>query len=208
MIRRLLLLGLAALLLHAAWDHWRLRPLHPPAGVLAAAEPLQTALTPDDDLHSAAAPPSRLGAAALQPVARYEIAARLLSRQRYRIGRAAALAPFDFALGWGAMSDSAVLNRLTIGQQNRYFWLLWDTPPLPPEQMMRHAANVHLIPRDGRVLAALDTMRPGQVVVLRGWLVDARSADGWSWFTSRTRDDVGDGSCELMWVDEATTKAR
>jgi len=42
----------------------------------------------------------------IQPVARYEIRAKVLSTERYRTGREADLSPVDFALGWGGRSNS------------------------------------------------------------------------------------------------------
>lgn len=204
---RLLLIALAAFAIYASWERWRLRPLTVPPGVLAPDAPQQEQPSADE-LRSAAAPPPQLGDVRIHPVAPYRISARLLSREPYWWGRAGRLSPLDFAVGWGPMSDSAVLQLLQISQSGRYFWLRWERPPLPPEQLMRHAANMHLVPRDRRVRAALDTMRPGQLIRLRGWLIDASSDDGWSWNTSRTRDDSGDGSCELMWVDDATAIAR
>lgn len=204
---RLLLIALVAFALYSGWERWRLRPLAVPAGVLAPDAPRQDMLGADEP-PSAAAPPAQLGAIRIRPVARYDISARLLSREPYWWGRGGRFSPLDFAVGWGPMSDSAVRDALQISQSGRYFWLRWDSPPLAPAQLMRHAANMHLVPRDRRVRAALDTMRPGQLIRLRGWLIDASSDDGWSWNTSRTRDDSGDGSCELMWVDDATTKAR
>jgi hypothetical protein len=32
-------------------------------------------------------------------------------------------------------------------------------------------------------------------------LVEADGRDGWKWRSSLTRDDTGDGACELMWVE-------
>ncbi|WP_166627906.1 hypothetical protein [Thiopseudomonas denitrificans] len=46
-------------------------------------------------------------------------------------------------------------------------------------------------------------MRPGQVIALEGYLVDAAAPDGWRWNTSLTRKDTGTGACELFWVENA-----
>ena len=49
-------------------------------------------------------------------------------------------------------------------------------------------------------LAAL--VAPGQVVALEGYLVKVISKDGWRWQSSLTRNDTGNGACEVIWVEE------
>ncbi len=186
---------LALLLAIAGWQAlqwWQLRPVQQPQGVLAADEPEQAATEAAAiEIHSFT----------LKPRASYRIRARLLSREAYRQGREAELSPVDFALGWGLMSDSFVLDGLDISQSGRFFWMHWDaTPPADERDLMQHAANVHLIPATEAVSRQLAKIRPGQVIELQGLLVDAASADGWSWNTSLTRDDTGAGACELFWV--------
>jgi hypothetical protein len=31
--------------------------------------------------------------------------------------------------------------------------------------------------------------------------MEARAPDGWRWRSSLTREDVGNGACELVWVE-------
>jgi hypothetical protein len=42
-------------------------------------------------------------------------------------------------------------------------------------------------------------------VIVRGYLVEARGADGWRWRSSLTREDTGAGACELIWVESVST---
>ena len=44
--------------------------------------------------------------------------------------------------------------------------------------------------------------RKGQVVALEGYLVKVISKDGWWWKSSLTRNDTGNGACEVIWVEE------
>lgn len=141
----------------------------------------------------------------IEPLADYTVRARVLSIERYRMGREADLSPVDFALGWGPMSDSAVLDRLTISQSNRWYQYRWQgEPPIEPSVIIRTSANTHLVPADDMVKTRLLGVRPGSVVTLTGYLITARHADGWSWRSSLSRDDSGGGSCELMWVTDVT----
>ena len=183
-----------AFVAHGAWHWWHDRPVAPPPGVLAPREPVQTPL---DD-----APPLAAGRWTLTPRAEYALTARVLGRETYRWDGIAELVPVDLALGWGPMSDGAVLERLEIEQGARFYTLRWSAdPPLPGEMLLRHSANVHVIPADEAIAARLRTLRRGQVVELRGRLVDGRRDDGASFRTSLTRDDTGAGACEVLRVE-------
>jgi hypothetical protein len=61
---------------------------------------------------------------------------------------------------------------------------------------------MHLIPASDAVRRSIDRVRPGELVHLEGFLVDARRPDGWHWNTSLTREDTGFGACELVYVEE------
>lgn len=195
MLPRAAVLLLAALALAGAWQAWARRAVHPPPGLLVPELPLQSELEPEDP------PRWEQDGVLLLPQARYDIRGRLLARDEFHLGREARLAPIDFGLGWGPMSDSAVLDRLRLSQRQRFLFVSWKEPPLPPEVLLDHAANTHLIPASKTVRRQLDRVRPGQRVRLMGYLVNARAADGWTWNSSMRRDDRGVGACELMWVD-------
>lgn len=136
----------------------------------------------------------------LRALAEYALTARVLGREEYRRGREADLSPLDLALGWGPMADESVLASITITQSNRFYF--WKTPayPIPRADIEEHSANVHLIPADTAVARALDAVGEGQVVGLRGYLVEARAGDGWTWRSSLRRSDTGRGACELFYV--------
>ena len=71
------------------------------------------------------------------------------------------------------------------------------------EQIERNSANMHMIPANDDVADALDEVRVGNVVSLRGYLVEARAGDGWRWRSSLTRNDTGARACELVHVERA-----
>lgn len=165
----------------------------PPAGVLVAAEPQQIALK---------SPPSlALENYRVEALAQFAIEARVLGSESYRFGREAEISPLDLALGWGAMSDSAVLQRIDISQRGRFYFWRVDAFPIPREEIEHHSANMHMIPGDAAVERALKQIRPGQLVRLRGYLVAISADDGWQWRSSLSRQDTGNGACELMWVE-------
>ena len=39
-----------------------------------------------------------------------------------------------------------------------------------------------------------------------GFLVDVRGPGGFAWNTSMTRNDTGDGACEIVWVETMETQ--
>jgi hypothetical protein len=116
------LLGACALI--ATWHFITTRPLDWRPGVLVDADPRQTELS-----H---AEPIAFKGVRLTPHARFDAQVRVLSRSRYWLGALADVAPLDIAVGWGQMSDSAVLKNIDISQANRfYFWHYDDEPPSP-----------------------------------------------------------------------------
>jgi hypothetical protein len=192
-------IAVLAALAWGSWDAWRTRPADPPPGILAPSPPDQQPLNPD----SAAARALPRGDWELLPRARYSITARLLSRQGYRFDSMAEVSPLDFALGWGPMSDTRVLEALRIGQGGRFFSLSWrETPPLPAETLMQHSANVHIIPANSGIARRLDRVRRGEIVRLEGRLVDGERGDGMEFRTSLTRSDTGGGACEVLLVED------
>lgn len=199
-IRKALLLVLIVAALWQVWDRWQLRAVQPPDGVLAPADPVQTNLDPQ--------PPIAHGHWLLEPRARYDITARILSREDYRFDAIADLVPEDLALGWGPMSDNQILKAFEITQDYRfYFWRARHGLPVAREVVIEHSANTHVIPADAFVRSQLRKLRVGQVVHLVGWLVDGARSDGRMLRTSMTRIDTGPGACEIMLVQEVETEA-
>lgn len=145
----------------------------------------------------------------LDAKAEYSITARVLHKKRYYFGREAKLVPFDFALGWGPMSDSAVLDELKITQSNRfYFWRTRGRMPVPRSEIETNSANVHLIPANENVWKMLAGVRRGEVATFDGYLVSASDANGWIWNSSLSRKDTGAGACELMLVESVIKRPR
>ncbi len=188
-------LFILCLLLAVAWLLFFREPApvaHPP-GVLVPVLPTQESVGTRTIVH---------GDYSLDTRARFDLQARVLSRRDYHFDRGADLVPVDLALGWGPMSDSAILDRIEVRQSGRWFYLSWENPPPLPEQVaMGHSGNMHMIPANPGVEMDLESVREGELVRLSGYLVDARGPQGFTWNTSLSRDDTGGGSCELFYVE-------
>jgi len=182
-----------ALILFGAWQYFDNRSIKASPGALVKENPVQT------DVRGNVIYPQ--GKYTLEALANFEIKARVLSKELYHLDRGADLVPVDLALGWGVMSDSAVLEKLSISQGGRFYHYRWDNePPIPPNDIVRHSANMHLIPTTPEIESQIKKVRPGQVVHITGQLVEARDTNGGHWRSSLTREDSGNGACELIRV--------
>ncbi|UYL07374.1 hypothetical protein B9G69_009985 [Bdellovibrio sp. SKB1291214] len=178
----------------AALLYWKGRPISVPDGVLIPEAPEQTELSENERK------PIKIDTGVVEPLARYKIRARVLSTNRYWLDPGAAVSPIDLALGWGPMSDSKVLNELSIGQSLRYYHVRWRNPPIPENEIMHHSANVHIIPANKVIKDVVLGLREGNLIELQGSLVMVSGKDGGEWKSSLSRDDTGAGACELMHV--------
>jgi hypothetical protein len=172
--------------------------------VLVAAEPEQRPLDAD-----AAATPLRRGDFTATPRARLRAEVRILSRERYRLDPLAGAAPIDLAVGWGPMSDSAVIDALDISQSARFYtWRYDGSPPLPVDVISIHSANWHVVPANHEVERQLGRLRTGDVIEVEGLLVDLDRDDGGRARTSLTRTDTGAGACEILWAERLAVRYR
>jgi hypothetical protein len=190
----MLLKALATILvLFGAYQCWNDREVSQPAGILAPNVPIQKNI--------GEATPFDFKGYRITPLASFEIEARVLSRERYRLDREADLAPIDLALGWGPMSAQEVIDQLDISQGNRFYHWRTDRLPIPAPVIASHSANMHIIPAAPVIEEELRKIRKGHVVRLGGFLIQASAPDGWHWRSSLTRSDTGAGACEVVFVN-------
>jgi hypothetical protein len=114
----------------------------------------------------------------------------------------------DLALVWGPVADPEVLGHLEFHLSGRYvsFWYDAKVPAAVRGQLQSHIANNHLIPATEDVAKELGRIRIGDLVTMKGKLVDVEIKDPRGRLvhgarTSLTRDDVGSGACEILWVE-------
>jgi len=189
--------GTVALL--ALWQLVASRAVHRDPGEIAAADPLQSAL--DAPLTMTHGDFQVIGQA------RFNAEVRVLARERYRLGPLADVSPLDIAVGWGPMSDSAVLEQLDIWQSGRfYFWHYDDAPPVDRRIIESHSANWHLVPANDVVWRKLNRLRVGDLVTLEGMLVNLDNPEVGTMTTSLRRDDSGAGACEIIYVESASIR--
>lgn len=170
--------------------------LRPPSPVWLPGQKIGTA---PEQMETHRSPWVGPGETQITPLAEYRLEARVLSREDYYDD----LSPVDLALGWEGMSEQSVIARLNITQSGRWYHYSWENdPPLPLGDIITQSANTHIIPATAAVADRLDKVRKGDRVRLSGALVAVEKPNGWHWRSSTTRNDVGDGACELFWVEQ------
>lgn len=137
-------------------------------------------------------------------LAKYQIDARVLGTRSYQGDEGDDLSPLDFALGWGPMADQEILTNIRIWQKDRFYYWEAMEARIPGKEIIKHSANVHLIPATPELSDFLKTIRIGERICLQGRLVSVNGPDGMNWKSSLSRTDSGAGSCELLYVENAT----
>lgn len=145
----------------------------------------------------------------ITPLADWEGQVRVWSVEDYNDedNREDQLSPIDVAVGWGEAGLPEIYQRLTRRHANR--WYHFDLPSdkagMPSiADISRQSGNMHLIPANVPTLRAFDAIRAGVIIHAKGQLVRITHPDGWFWRSSLKRTDMGDGSCELLLVEELT----
>jgi hypothetical protein len=196
-IRLLPKLVFLLLLSGAVWLFMSGRPITHPPGVLVQNPPAQKDI-----------PAKGLGTVAgwhLTAVAEYHLRGRVLGSKRYYSDPASDLVPIDVAIGWNRMSDQAVLDQFSITMGNRFFFYEWShQPAIPPDEIKVSAANNHVIAANSEVRRVIRGLRAGQILKMDGYLVNALGPEGRTWNSSLTREDTGNGACELFYVESAS----
>jgi hypothetical protein len=160
-----------------------------------------------------AAPIAVADGGALLPVARFETRGRVLHIERFKPYQSLANwipglrpATHDIGLGFGPMTDSTNVDRFDFSHEGVSNGLraLFARPRGAMtrdefEALAPHMTNVHVIPASDGVYAQLRRIRHGELVTLRGLLVNVRDAGGRVATTSTT---AGDRDCEIMWLED------
>jgi hypothetical protein len=135
----------------------------------------------------------------------YEITAMIVSRSRYYFDPSSTYSPVDFALAWGNLTTKENLDKISYSQWGRWYRTRYPEG-VDGNEVSLHSANTHIIPEYGKpsLKNKLLDFNEGDVVKLKGYLVDINADSGFEWHSSLTRSDTGDGACEVFYVTEAS----
>lgn len=122
--------------------------------------------------------------------------------------------PIDVGIIWGELTEPDFLKYTKFHLSKRYFSFRYNPPrggkPMP-RNVGQYMMNNHLIPATEEIRETLDDLKIGDLVTLEGKLVDVVIRDPTGHVlmkskTSLTRDDVGNGACEQLWVESITVE--
>lgn len=136
----------------------------------------------------------------LVPVATYEAHVLVVSTVHYT-DEDSDIAPLDFCVVWGELSQDRYLEYATFNQTNRVCICTYEAhSPVDDPLVLTSFVNIHLIPANQNVLTALYNVRKGQKVILEGLLVDIYYDGSLYIKTSTSLTDNGIGACEILYV--------
>ena len=140
----------------------------------------------------------------------YELSGIAVSTKRY-IGTSIGdrLAPKDVAMAWGDVAKHNNTINFHWSQSGR--WYMWQAdsydeiaPVGGVEGVNTHSANNHLIAADNTVAKDISRISEGDYIKITGYLVNVYAeTDGgryFTWNSSTSRHDTGDGACEVIYV--------
>jgi len=119
------------------------------------------------------------------------------------------IAPVDVALAWGKVAEYN--DRIDFNWSQSGRWYYWRTDSYEEIAVVggeggvnTHSSNNHLIPADDNIKKLVKSIKTGDHIKITGYLVNvfARKPDGttFSWNSSSSRNDTGDGACEVIYV--------
>ncbi len=146
----------------------------------------------------------------VKEVASFVITGRILNTDHCWVTPASDLSSTDLALGWDFMADKRVIRQISFVQARRFLYLN------PPETLYRYFPNkqivdnkqffssfdnIHTIPANDGIRNILKSLHRNQIVTLKGALVYVSHPGLMDWNSSLSREDTGDGACEIMYVE-------
>ena len=138
------------------------------------------------------------------PLARYVLRGVVVSRENYGWGWSGGLAPCDVAMAWGELAEGGAWRKLDWSQDGRWFFWRWTgAQPFPTATVVRSASNTHVVPANPNLKRAARSLGKGDVAELSGELIRIEGRRGGelvTWRSSLSREDTGDGSCELLYL--------
>lgn len=140
-------------------------------------------------------------------LAAYATAGVVVSLENYYVDAGAKIAPCDIAMAFDKLAAGDLWRKITWSQHDRWYWWTYQHADIPGGNafIVANSANNHIIPANNTVKLAARALEIGDQVELKGWLVKLEQASDpnvFHWQSSLSREDTGDGSCELLYLEE------
>jgi len=108
----------------------------------------------------------------------------------------------DICVVWGDNVASGVYRDVEFSNDSWTCWVRWPDQATGARFRLNQISNNHLLVDRPEVRKAVMSARPGDRIHLKGYLADYRNLrDGFWRRTSTTREDTGNGACEVVYVE-------
>ena len=137
------------------------------------------------------------------PLANYEISGMVVAKNLMFDGEEKNLGPIDLGIIWGKFATKDYDKYVSYRSSQR-----WLTPHIKNDSVYDwdyikvHSSHNHLIPANKNVYNAVKGLRNKQKIKLTGYLISVNLDGRNIWSSSLSRDDWGDHSCEVMYVNK------
>ena len=146
------------------------------------------------------------GVFTVTPVAKYKLFGMVVSKKSYSGDWNDKISSVDLAIVWGKLAEPEHGKYITYSQSNRwYFYKYKAESPFDNSYVITHSANNHIIPANKNIHRAIKAIKKKDRVILEGFLVNIKGTykgRTLMWNTSLSRNDTGNGSCELFYVSK------
>lgn len=149
-------------------------------------------------------------------IAKYEITGRILEVHKFFRSKILSennfnnLSPLDLGIGWGKLSPkdsySDILEFYSLGSRFLYFKIN-DISKISVDEVSNSFSNNHIIPANKKIEKQALKIRKNDYVKIEGYLVNVYQTidnKNFYWTTSTSRNDTGDGACEIIYVTNIT----
>lgn len=122
------------------------------------------------------------------------------------------LVPRDVCIAWGSLGELYLNNKAEFRQLDRFCYgrmvdsgvdpaevFTFKTPFGQTRSSVSSMSNNHLIPSTAEIRDAIFSLRAGDKIRISGYLVDI-NYDNIVLQSSTTREDTGNGACEVIYV--------
>jgi hypothetical protein len=142
----------------------------------------------------------------IDPLHEYKMTAMVMSRENYDWNWDGRLVPVDLALAWGDLTKPELIDKVKYWQSGRWYYYEYNRDfPREKSYIISHSANNHMLPANDKIREALQKLNKHQIVHFEGYLISIDGKVGGrkvTWSSSQTREDSGDHSCELFYVNK------
>ena len=135
-------------------------------------------------------------------MASYEANCCVKGTKNYYSDGASVVSPKDFILAWGMLNKKDVDKQIRYSQSNRWYFYRYSNDTLVSgDYISKHSANTHIIPADEEILKKIKKIKKNDYIHIEGYLALVHFNNG-EWKSSLTRNDTGNGSCEILYVTD------